>query len=212
MERNLRCVSATPRPGLVLCLRARTQALRGEPPRLMAPAPLLGRVTTMADKHQSDSAVQQDAERAIITALAEQLGIHRELRPQKVSAPGGSFVQLDACTEDGGVLVEAYARQGKLKGAQIKKISQDILKLALLKTDPALADSRALIAFASDEARGSIGGWIRAAAEQFGVELVVVEIPEDVRDKIRAAQSRQLMVNVELSADDVAGDVSLETE
>ena len=120
------------------------------------------------------------------------------------------FVQLDACSDDESLLVEAYARQGKLKGAQIKKISQDILRLALLKRDPRLSDSRAIAVFASEEARDSIAGWIRSAAEEFEIELIVVDIPDDLRDEIKAAQARQVMVNVELPVEDVADDVTLE--
>ncbi|WP_353952524.1 hypothetical protein V6K52_03505 [Knoellia sp. S7-12] len=164
----------------------------------------------MTNEHLSDSAVQRNAESAIVEALAAQLGCKGELKPKRVSVLGGSYVQLDACSDDERILVEAYARQGKLKGAQIKKISQDILKLALLKRDPGLSDSRAIAVFASEEARDSIKGWIRSAAEQFGIELVVVEIPEALRDEIMVAQARQVMVNVEIPMEEIADDVSLE--
>jgi len=163
----------------------------------------------VTSEHLSDSTVQQKAEAAIISALAEHLGVPDSLRPRKLSTPGGSSVQLDACSEDKSVLVEAYARQGKLKGAQIKKISQDVLKLALLKRDDSLSSSRAIIVFASEEARASITGWVRSAADQFGVELMVVDIPEDVRDDIRSAQARQVMVNVQVAADEVVEDISI---
>lgn len=154
----------------------------------------------MTSGHLSNSAVQQKAEASIISALAKQLDVSGSLTPRKVTVLGGSFVQLDACTEGEGIMVEAYARQGPLKGAQIKKISQDILKLALLKRDPRLAESRAIIVFASEEARTSVTGWVRSAAEQFGVELLVVDIPPPLREEIRSAQARQIMVNSELSA------------
>lgn len=149
---------------------------------------------------------------AIIHALADLLGMPGSLRPKTLPTPGGSFVQLDACSEDNGVLVEAYARQGRLKGAQIKKISQDILKLALLRRDDARSSSRAIIVFASEEAEASITGWVRSAAREFGVELLVVDIPEDVRNEIRAAQARQVMVNVPVAADEVAEDISLASD
>ena len=165
----------------------------------------------MTSEHLSDSAVQRNAEGAIVEALAAQLGFEGALKPKRVTVLGGSFVQLDACSDDESILVEAYARQGKLRGAQIKKISQDILKLALLKRDPRLSDSRAIAVFASEEARGSITGWIRSAAEQFGIELVVVDIPDTLRDEIKSAQARQVMVNVEIPMEDIADDVTLET-
>ena len=166
----------------------------------------------MASEHLSDSSVQQKAEGAIVNALVEQLHFQGPLKPKRVAALGGCYVQLDACSDDESILVEAYARQGRLKGAQIKKISQDILKLALLKRDARLCDSRALIVFASDEARDSITGWIRSAAEQFGVELLVVDIPDALRDEIRSAQARQVMVNVEIPMGYIAHDVTLDQD
>lgn len=112
----------------------------------------------MTSEHLSDSAVQRNAEGAIVQALAKRLGFEGALKAKRVAVLGGGYVQLDACSEDDRILVEAYVRQGKLKGAQIKKISQDILKLALLKRDPQLRDSRAIAVFASVEARDSITG------------------------------------------------------
>lgn len=164
----------------------------------------------MMSEHLSDSAVQRNAEGAIVEALAKQLSFEGSLKPKRMAVLGGGYVQLDACSEDDRILVEAYARQGKLKGAQIKKISQDILKLALLRRDPRLRDSRAIAVFASEEARDSITGWIRLAAEQFGIELMVVEIPDALRDEIKAAQGRQVMVNVEIPMDEIADDVTFE--
>lgn len=164
----------------------------------------------MTSAHLSDSAVQRNAEGAIVEALATHLGFKGELRPKRVTLIGGGFVQLDGCSDDESILVEAFARQGKLKGAQIKKISQDILKLALLKRDPRMSGSRAIAVFASQEARDSITGWIRSAAEQFDIELVVVDIPDALRDEIKAAQARQVMVNVEVPVEDLADDVTLE--
>jgi hypothetical protein len=101
------------------------------------------------------------------------------------------------------VVVEAYARQGRLKGAQPKKIAQDILKLALFKRVPGREGTRAVIAFASPEAHRSITGWLQHAADSFGVEFVVVEITDQTRTAIRAAQDRQIMANNDVVADDV---------
>lgn len=115
-------------------------------------------------------------------------------------AVGDVHIEVDARSEDGHLFVEAYARQGALRGAQLKKIGQDILKLALLRHQAAHARARFVIVFASSEARDSVRGWLRYAAEQFGVELRVVALPDGMREQILAAQQRQVMVN--LSADE----------
>lgn len=154
--------------------------------------------------HQSDSAVQRDAEHAIIDALAAQLGVVL-VGGGALSLSGGVRIQLDARSEDGKFAVEAYARQGTLKGGQLKKIAQDVLKLALLRSEPDHADVRPIIVFASEEARASITGWVKCAADVFGVELHVVDIDPSLRAEILATQEAQKMVNVELptTADDL---------
>ncbi|MBB0992345.1 hypothetical protein G6009_13185 [Dietzia sp. SLG510A3-30A2] len=149
--------------------------------------------------HQSDSAVQREAETAIIAALAAKLGVDL-VGGGILQLSGGVRISLDARSEDGKVAVEAYARQGTLKGGQLKKIAQDVLKLALLRREPGYTDVRPIIVFASEEARSSITGWVKHAAGVFGVELHVVDIDPGLREAIVATQLRQKMVNVEMSA------------
>lgn len=158
-------------------------------------------------EHLSDSSVQRLAEATIIAALAHSIGLELLANPGRITLAGDVWVEVDARSPDSSVFVEAYARQGSLKGAQLKKIGQDILKLALLQREASFADTRAIIAFASDEARDSVRGWLRRAADAFGVELLVVPISEDLRNEILSAQRRQVMVNVDVTLADVAEDV-----
>ncbi|MGW0504090.1 hypothetical protein [Micromonospora sp. NPDC003241] len=152
--------------------------------------------------HQSNSATQNRAEAEIVAALAESLGVVLS-RPGRIALASGASIELDAATADMSVVVEAYARQGKLKGAQPKKIAQDVLKLALLKREAGRENTRAIIAFASPAARDSISGWLAQAAAAFDVELVAVKISTVLREEILEAQRRQVMVNTDLAADDL---------
>lgn len=163
----------------------------------------------MTREHPSNSAVQKSAEASIIAAAAAALSLDlvRDRQATSISIGDHVHVEVDAATYDQSTVVEAYARQGTLKGAQLKKIAQDVLKLALIKQHRAPADTVAVIVFASDEAQRSISGWVREAADRFGVCLMTVEIPPEVRAAIVQAQSRQVMIN----AIDVADDVSLES-
>jgi hypothetical protein len=79
-----------------------------------------------------------------------------------------------------------------------------VLKLALLKRASGREGTRA-VNLRTSEARDSISGWIQQAAIAFSIELVVVEIPDQLRAETRAAEHRQIMVNL----DDVAEDVGL---
>lgn len=148
----------------------------------------------MATKHRSDSSVQRDAESAIIDALSTKLGLSL-VQGGQVTLAGGVKIQLDARSADGRVVVEAYARQGSLKGGQLKKVAQDVLKLAIIRRQPGQEDTRAIVVFASPEALASVSKWVRQAAADFGVELVVVDIDGELRTQILEAQSRQKMVN-----------------
>ncbi len=148
-------------------------------------------------EHLSDSSVQRRAEANIIAALAESHGLDLVPSPGRIALAGDVWVEVDARASDNSVFVAAYARQGSLKGAQRKKIGQDILKLALLKREVTFAGNRVIIAFASHEARDSVRGWLRRTAEAFDVELLVVQISEDLRNEIPSAQSRQVMVNID---------------
>jgi len=156
-------------------------------------------------KSPSDSKVQQCAESQILENLANggkrfKQGCEITLHEDK-----NITIQPDGVSEDGKILVEAFARQGRLKSAQVRKISQDILKLALWKKLGGNEERKAIIAFANQEARDSISGWIEFAAETFGVCLQVVDIDKKLRTKIMKAQDKQRMVN----ASDVANDVTL---
>jgi hypothetical protein len=61
---------------------------------------------------------------AVLTSLADGaavLGV--DLGPgDRINVGGGAHLQVDARSEDNGVLVEAYARHGVLKGAQLKRL------------------------------------------------------------------------------------------
>lgn len=165
------------------------------------------RLAIMTANSQSDSAIQRDAEGAIVAALAAKLGVAL-VTGGTLPLSGGVTIQLDARSEDGKFAVEAYARQGVLRGGQLKKIAQDVLKLALLRREPDFAQVRPIIVFASEEARSSITGWVKRAAEVFDVELHVVDIDPELRAEIVATQELQRMVNVPLLS--VADDITHE--
>ena len=156
--------------------------------------------------HLSSSAVQVKAEGKIIAEISASRGITLISKPDKITLTGGVHIEVDAATADGSVVVEAYARQGMLKGAQPKKIAQDILKLALLKREPGRENTLAIVAFASQQAYDSVSGWLRRAADAFDIQLEVVDIPQVLRDQILEAQSRQVMINLDIVADDIGID------
>jgi len=154
------------------------------------------------NKRIGGSSVQRDADAMILASAEEQLGLG-PLSPLRIGVAPGASVEVDGAGD--GVLVEVFARQGALKPAQRKKIAQDVLKSRVLRETVGYADHRMLIVSASDAARDSITGWVAFAARSARVELLVVDIAETWRERLRAAQAGQFMSSP-LAFADVADD------
>ncbi len=143
------------------------------------------------EPHPSSSTVQQEVEATVLRALGEKLG--SPLSQGHRVELGGSHMQPDGMTEDGSVVVEAFAHVGTLKGGQRHKVSTDALKLlAIRELHP---DARLILAFVDEKAVGSVSGWKAETLRRNGIELLVVELDEADRALIEAAQAKQQMVN-----------------
>lgn len=105
-------------------------------------------------------------------------------------------VNPDAIDPINKIVVEVYARVGEVRGAQLHKIKGDILKLALIEKRLGTG-WRKIMCFASNEAAKYVQGksWVAEAAKEFGVEIFIVELPEEKKENIISAQKRQRMVN-----------------
>ena len=144
-------------------------------------------------KHLSDSTEQQTAEGYMLASLQKELGCSFD---NHAVLPIDIGVQPDAIDPRNKIVVEVYARIGEVKGGQLHKIKGDVLKLALI--DKRLGSGwRKIICFASEEAAKYIKGnsWVAEAAREFNIEVYVVELPEDQKNRVVLAQNRQHMVN-----------------
>jgi hypothetical protein len=145
--------------------------------------------------HKSDSSPQQQAEAHMLTALQKSL---------EATFVAGAWLPIELGVKPDGldltkkIIVEVYARVGALKGAQLHKAKADLLKLIYVKKKLG-PEWRAVICFGSNEAAAFLQGksWAAEAAREFGVEVVVQELPQEQKQKILAAQQRQRMVNAE---------------
>ena len=143
-------------------------------------------------RHVADSYDQREAEAVIREIVASKLGV--PLEPKRIQLSAATRVEIDAASEDESVLVEIFARQGMLKGGQVKKVAQDALKLITLKRER--PDAKLYLAFASDEAAAYVRnpkGWLTEALRVWGVHVLVVEIPEATKRALVSAQARQVM-------------------
>lgn len=146
------------------------------------------------NKHQSDSTVQVEAEETIRRCFFEEKNVVVEPRTILLN---GSKVFVDGVCDEPRWLAEIYAHVGKLRGAQPKKIAQDILKLVTIRAAvPDWTESKLTILFADNDAMQCVASsWLGTSATLHGVELYAVTLPESVKNSILEAQSRQAMTN-----------------
>jgi hypothetical protein len=157
--------------------------------------------TALGASQRSRSDVQARAEATIRERLAAILGI--ELRPGKLTLADGVSVSVDAAASDNSVIAEIFARQGRLKPGQMKKVAMDALKLVTIRHE--LRRAHLVLAFADPEAAACVQrrGWLSHALRTSGIQVLTVDIPSALRTEIRNAQGRQRMVNATDVADDV---------
>lgn len=144
-----------------------------------------------AELPAGDSGEQRRAERLMLDELTRELGV--ALHPRRLVIRDGVRVKLDGADAALTVLVEAWAHQGPAKPAQRNKVLADALKLtwvaSTLPTRPrlvlCLSDPQAATPFLAKRS------WPAAALADLGVEVRGVELPQEVRELIVAAQRRQ---------------------
>jgi len=137
-----------------------------------------------------DSSEQTQAERAMLDALGERLGLL--LNPRRLERPGGIRVEVDGADDELIVLVECWAHQGPAKAAQKYKLVNDAVKLhwigSTLSSTP-----RGILCVTDAAAVQHLKGrsWQAQAIRELGIEIEVVELPESLRASVAAAQARQ---------------------
>ena len=141
--------------------------------------------------HPSDSAVQRRAEGLILAELSSRFGVVLEQRVELEL--GDASVEVDGVDKDQSYFVEVFSRVGTLKGGQVKKVSEDALKLmAVGENRP---NSKLVLAFASHEAADSIRGWRSAVISALDIQIEIVELGPGEQAKIEAVQIKQRMEN-----------------
>lgn len=145
-------------------------------------------------KHPSLAEVQGEVEQYVIEQLQAEDG-YKKLK-QGVRVPiGNAYCQPDGVSR--GKIVEVYARVGKLKAGQSKKVATDTLKFAAIQRQPDYENAKCEIWFVDEDAKGSVTGWMKEAADELNVELKVLpNLPDRFRKKLLKAQEQQGRGNV----------------
>jgi hypothetical protein len=137
-----------------------------------------------------DSFEQREAEKVAIRLLGEQLGV--ALAPRRLPLPGGGRIELDGASDQPPTLVEVWAHQGPPKAAQKAKVMTDAMRL-LLAARVLLTDPRLILALTDRAAAAHFIGrsWMAQALRELGIDVLVVELPDAVRQALLRAQVRQ---------------------
>ena len=103
-----------------------------------------------------------------------------------------SGLKLDGFADgDKPVCVEVFAHVGPCKPGQQRKLSRDMTKLLLAERRLG-KPCRKVIVVGDAAAVGHLSkGWDGEFAREFGIELLVVDVGEDVRRALLTAQERQ---------------------
>jgi len=143
--------------------------------------------------HASDSNAQRTAEGYALRILETRLSASFVDGAQLPVALG---VKPDGVDVDRKIVVEIFARVGALKSGQTHKVKADLFKLAYIRQQLG-PDWKAYFCFVDAAAAASTQGksWHAQAAKAFGVDVVVIELPAEVRTSVLAAQGAQRMVN-----------------
>lgn len=151
-------------------------------------------VARVPDTSRSSSTEQQAVEPLVRAGVEKAIGL--TLAPKSLRLAGGARVDVDGVDQDETVFVEIFAKQGALRGAQFHKVARDALKLITITADRP-HQTRRILAFADEAAAACVTGksWLAEALKTWRIDVLVVELDEQVRAGLRAAQVRQVMVN-----------------
>lgn len=100
--------------------------------------------------------------------------------------------EIDGADDALTVLVECWAHQGPAKVAQKYKLVNDAFKLHWVSQGIA-PPPRKILCVSDEAAVAHLRGrsWQGQALRDFGIEIAVVAIPEEMRAAVQSAQSRQ---------------------
>ena len=141
----------------------------------------------MKKRKPGDSYIQRQAEDAIRKKLEEKLGCDLEASSSKLGN-----LNLDGfCDGKNPICVEISARQGAAKPAQKAKIMLDMCRL-LLAEKKLGRPCRKIFAVTDKDAVSHLNNsWQGEFAEKFGIEIMIVDIDDTIRQQILQAQKEQ---------------------
>ena len=149
----------------------------------------------MIDTSKSKSDEQQKAEISIGNCVEKELSYPLK-RNERVVLAEGVHIVPDLYSEKDRIVGEIFAHIGSLKVGQQHKISQDILKMLLLEKIKGVK-YRKMLVIVDDTIEEYLKGksFIAESIRQFGIEIRIIDLPDEIHEIVLKAQRRQVMVN-----------------
>jgi len=143
-------------------------------------------------KKDGDSREQIRAHEYIREEIAREPGLDPDRFPEKRISVGDSYVVVTGLSRDPNIVCEASARIGNMRSAQVQKIMNNALKMHFLEQHLG-GEFRKILAFIDEEASSKFvdNGWHGDCLRRFGIEVMVVDVPERIKGDVLQAQERQ---------------------
>ena len=143
--------------------------------------------------HLSDSNVQLVAEKLILEGLETKLNIPSgSLQAKKIILDKKVFIEIDGYNDEYKIMVEVFARIGKLSAAHFEKLANDILKLKFAEDILKVPYKKYIAVCGADAERYLLGSsWKSFAAKYYDFEIVRIDLSADYIKLILNAQMQQ---------------------
>ena len=137
------------------------------------------------------------AEDIIFSLVEKKLGVALEKNPiLYFSNNRYSYIQPDFYSAQEQIVGEIFAHVGKPKKAQNNKIANDILKMLLLDKISKIAHRKIVVVCDKEEQKALQGqSALSESIRQFGIEVLLVDVDDKIKQQIMNAQDRQKMIN-----------------
>ena len=141
---------------------------------------------------KSSSHEQREIERYVFAEVEDMLQVSLQSN-SKVFLSEGVHIEPDFYSKEEKIVGEIFAHHGKTKGGQNHKVTQDILKMLLLEKMQGITYRKFLVVCDKQMQKVLTGkSALAESIRQFSINLLCVELPEELRDKILNAQNRQM--------------------
>ena len=151
----------------------------------------------MAGTKKSSSLEQQRAEDEIFCMVEDWLGCKVSRNPKvKIRNNDSVHIEPDFYSEEYSIIGEIFSHIGRNKKGQKGKIAADILKMLLIEKDRGRSYRKIIVVCDEMEEKALTGkSALAESIYQFGIELKIVDISDELRETLISVQKEQIMVN-----------------